>query len=787
MSSEWPDDDDRTRLDPDAEAGSSPSSKVPLWIGPYRLIELLGSGGMGEVYLAEQLEPVERKLAVKLLHCAQRESVSRALFEVERAVLARMQHPYIAQVLDAGETESGRPWFAMEWVRGEPILAYCKRHQLDQAARLSLFLRICQGVQHAHQRGILHRDLKPANILVSEIDGRHWPKIIDFGIATVLLGEGVPDQPVQSERAGTLAYMSPEQLSGDPASLDTRTDVYALGILLFELLTGLRPLIENSSAALTSFCAVLQTRQVNLPVSVEPRFSPEAAAAARALPLELRWIIAQAIAAVRDRRYPSAAALAEDINRYLSQWPVEAVPQTARYRLRKFVSRHRLPVAAAGATVIALVLGLALATWGLTQAQAERDRAQIEAERAAQTASFVQNIFRSVDPVWAEGYDTSLLRNLLNDASARAVAELSTQPQVLADIQYTFGLAYRSIGELQAGREQLTSAVTLSETAGPTTVHLGASVALAIAEYHAADYEAALARSQRVLQQLGEDRGDQRAMRVAALNAQAGALQHLQRLDEAERLLLQALEMTEGASDDDVITERLEVLRGLAQVYSDGFQFEAAVVIYEQAIAESRAWNDPRAEGAGLNLLNDLAVALLRQQQYVEAEPLLREALERGERLYGIDHPALVMLISNLAGSLRQQGRAEQALTYYLRAREQVHALHGADHPMGIAVDFNLGNGLLDVGRIDEALDLHREVLDRSLRLTPDDRFRIGMYRLGLGRSALEANLGAEAVNSLCQALIDLEATAGPEFHRTIEAGELLQRARQSSGLEPAC
>lgn len=787
MVTDPPDDDDLTRVDTELDRDALDSVDTPAWIGPYRLLDLLGSGGMGEVYLAEQLEPVERKVAIKLIRDAQRESVTRAMFEIERALLARMQHPYIAQVLDAGETEAGRPWFAMEWVQGEPILDYAERHALDPAARLALFLRVCQGVQHAHQRGILHRDLKPANILVSEVDGRHWPKIIDFGVATTLLDEDAAARGTRPDRAGTLAYMSPEQQAGDVASLDIRTDVYALGVMLFELLTGLRPLIENSTLALSSFCEVLQTRQFQPGPTPEPRFSPEAAAAARALPLELRWVIARAIAPSRDRRYASAAALAEEINRYLGDLPVEAVPQTTAYRVRKFVSRHRLPVAAGTATVTALVVGLALATWGLTQAQAERDRAQIEAARAAQTAAFVQNIFRSVDPVWAEGYDTSLLRNLLDEASTRAVAELASQPQVLADIQYTFGLAFRSIGEFQAGREQLASAVSLSETAGPESVYLGASVALANAEHNAADYEAALARSRRALERVGDQDGTRLTLRTAALSAKAGALQHLQRLDEAERVLLQALALSEGTTDDLLISERLEVLRTLAQVYSDGFQFDRAIASFEQVMVEARAWDDPRAERALVMNLNDLAVAYLRQQQYAEAEPLLREALSRGEKLYGEGHPALVPSVSNLAGSLRQQGRPEEALPYYLRAREQIHAVHGADHPMGISADFNLGNGLLDLGRVDEALALHRDVLERALRLFPEDRFRLGMYRLGVGRSALEASLLEQALTALCQATLDLQATAGPEFHRTIEAGELLQRAHDLLGEEGAC
>lgn len=767
-------DDDRTLVDGQGEAGPVADRDVPARIGPYRLQRLLGAGGMGEVYLAEQTEPVARQVAIKLIRAEHAQSVGSTLFEVECALLARLHHPYIAQVLDAGQTDQGRPWFAMEWVRGEPILAYCSAHALDMADRLHLFLRVCQGVQHAHQRGILHRDLKPANILVSEVDGQALPKLIDFGVATTLLDES-ETRVVRTDRAGTRAYMSPEQLAGDPTSLDTRTDVYALGILLFELLTGQRPLADSSGDALTSFCAVLETRAVQPPAAGQAEFSAQAIAAARQLPEELRWIVAQAISPNRERRYASAAALADEVARHLDNRPVEAVPPTLRYRWRKFFSRNRLPVAAGAAVFVALLAGLALATWGLTQAQAERDRAQIQAERAEQSARFVQNLFRSVDPVWAEGFDTDLLQRLLGQGAERAEVELAQQPEVLADIQYTIGSAYRAVGELEPARAQIASAVALSESAGPRPVYLGALVELAQIELMLGHEEQALERIDQALGPIRSEFPPSDSLTLAALIVKGSILQARQRYPEAEALLLEAVENSAGAADNSAIAERLSGLRILAQVYSDDFRFEAAIERFRQALAEISAWEDPRAEAAEISTLNDLAVVFLRQQEYAQAEPLLRRALAMGEELFGPDHPTVLPSVSNLAGSLRQQGRPAEALPFYQRARDSAHQTYGAEHPQSMVTDYNLANCLLDLGRTEQALALHRSALARAERLEPDDRFRLGMFRLGLGRSARDAGLLDEARRALARAVEDLDATAGADFHRTIEARELLE------------
>src|SRR5699024_661074 len=249
MSGQIPPEDDRTVVEGQASA-AVPGDGMPERIGPYRLLRELGRGGMGTVYLAEQLEPVQRNVALKLL-CARRAGGTRgAMFEVERQMLARMHHPAIAQVFDAGTADDGRPWFAMEWVRGEPIVEHVERHGLSMQQRLELFVRVCGGVQHAHQQGVIHRDIKPGNVLVDRVDGASMPRIIDFGVAAGIIEQAGRSRLDTTDRAGTRGYMSPEMLTGPAAEVDTRTDVYSLGVLLFELLTRQRPPPADNTPAL---------------------------------------------------------------------------------------------------------------------------------------------------------------------------------------------------------------------------------------------------------------------------------------------------------------------------------------------------------------------------------------------------------------------------------------------------------------------------------------------------------------------------------------------------------
>lgn len=738
---------------------------------------------MGEVYLAEQLEPVQRQVALKLIGGAGGHGVASAYFEVERQMLAQMQHPYVAQVFDAGTAEDGRPWFAMEWVPGEPLTDYCRRHELDLEARIRLFIRVCQGVQHAHHRGIIHRDLKPANVLVAEVDGDHLPKVIDFGVATSVVENDGGSTAASTDRAGTRAYMSPEQRTGEAAKIDTRSDVYSLGVMLFELLTEQRPPESGETEALASFCESLAaTSGRNLP-SRRPDAGrlDSALSSAAGLGRELRCILARALAPDRGDRYESPAALARDLDGYLGGDIVSAVPPTRGYRLRKFLWRHRVAAAAGTVVTIALVAGLAVALWSLVLVQAERDRARAEAERAEQTAEFVSHMLSSINPDYADGADTTLLRRVLDDAATRARSELSGQPRILAEIEFTIGKTFLAIGELEASSEHLRRVVSLTEgDPGLERLNLDARERLTRVLGRQGDYETALERLNDLQDEAAATLASDDAVRLDIDSTRSFILQQLNRLDDAQSQIETVIERTRGREDDDLVEIRVNALRTLAQIHSDKGELEQAHAVYNELRDDIEAWDDPAARRHRLMALNDHAVVYLRQQRYAEAEPLLRKAIEGQDELYGDGHPYTLEAIGNMGGALRQQGRPEEALPYYEEALSLAREHLGENHPNTLIAMYNLGNCRRDLGDAGGAVEIQRRALAALEERLPDNTFMVGMFHLGLGRSELSAGNAGRAEELLATAVAMLTEAAGPDHYRTEEAVDYLERSRQA-------
>ena len=450
-------------------------------IGRYKLLEQIGEGGCGMVFMAEQEEPIRRKVALKVIKLGMDTRQVIARFEAERQALALMDHPNIAKVYDAGATATGRPYFVMELVRGLRITDYCNEKRLPIGKRLELFTLVCQAVQHAHQKGIIHRDLKPSNILVTVNDGVAVPKVIDFGIAKATSGERLTDKTVFTafhQFMGTPAYMSPEQAELTSVDIDTRSDIYTLGVLLYELLTGQTPFdaSELLQAGLDEMRRTLREKEPSRPSTrLSTLSADQLTATAHLQGLEppklinlvrgdLDWIVLKCLEKDRARRYETANALLMDIQRHLSNEPVTARPRSRLHDLQKTVRRHKVGFAAAGAVVVALFLGLGIATWSLIKERQARHRADTEAAKSVQIARFLEDMLRGIDPKIAQERDTTLLRDILSSTSARVSRDLTNQPLVEAHLANTIGNIYAALGDFDSAEVMARNALALRES-----------------------------------------------------------------------------------------------------------------------------------------------------------------------------------------------------------------------------------------------------------------------------------------------------------------------------------
>lgn len=439
------------------------TSSMPDRVGPYRVLERLGEGGMGIVYRAEQTEPVRREVALKVLkHGLDSERVV-ARFEAERQSLARMEHPSIATVHDAGTTETGRPYFVMELVRGVPLLEYADAQRLDLRRRVSLFARICRAVQHAHQKGVIHRDLKPSNILVTEADGQPLPKIIDFGIARATDELADATRLTRAdEMVGTPAYMSPEQMAGEP-DVDTRADIYALGVLLYELLTGTLPFDPAAYRGWAAYAAVHERRTPTPSerfrawegsTSAAERRGVDVEALSRTLRGDLDWVVMKAMDRDRDRRYETANGLALELERFLGDEPVLARPPSARYRTRKFVQRHTASVALASALLLLLVGVAVLQTIQAERITRARDQATVRQAQAEDLIGFMLGDLRSkLEPIGR--------LEVLDDVGDRALAYFAAVPESQLSDRELFRRtqALRQLGEVRLAEGDMPAAL----------------------------------------------------------------------------------------------------------------------------------------------------------------------------------------------------------------------------------------------------------------------------------------------------------------------------------------
>ncbi len=654
-------------LRPSTGATGSAAGPGDARVGPYRLVEKLGEGGMGQVWLAEQSEPVRRRVALKLIRGGRYDDMLLQRFDAERQALAIMEHPAIAKVFDAGTTPDGQPYFVMEYVDGQPITTYCDQRRLTVRARLELFLRVCEGVQHAHLKAIIHRDLKPSNVLVSEVDGAGLPRIIDFGIAKAVTAEG-GDRTMTALTAaggglvGTLGYMSPEQADPNITDIDTRADVYALGVILYELLTGVKP-FEIRRAPLDE---ILRRVREDDPPPLISGITDEASSTTNAerRGVELRQLasllrgdldsIAQkALARDRDRRYATPMELAADIRRFLSDQPVEARPAGAVYRMRKYVRRHRLVVALAAAMVVLVAAFVVVQALQILRVTRERDRAD-------RIANFMSDMFQGVAPEEARGRAITA-REVVDKAARDLESAHDLDPAVRARLLQTLGQTYYSLGAFDRGEKLAREAYEAGRaTLGPDDpLTLRARARVGRSQARRSQYDEAEATLREVLAAQTRRFGPDATDTLETTGYIAEVRENTGRFAEAEALLRDVLARglrTLGSRDENVRWAR----RQLTSVLRQAGKYDVADKELRAALADETRDFGADSPGA-LFLVNQLGSNLTFQQRYAEAETLLRASLENARKILGPDHPNTLALLSCLVPPLQQQGKLDEA------------------------------------------------------------------------------------------------------------------------------
>lgn len=820
----------------DGDMDPSPTDEA-LELGRFRLIRELGSGGMGRVFQARQLEPVERDVALKVVRKRVLNRRTLARFEVERQVLAQMQHPAIAQVHDAGTTPQGYPWFAMEYVDGEPLDQFCSRKRLTLDDRLDLFMRICQGVQHAHQRGIIHRDLKPANILVTTIDGVPQPKIIDFGIATASRTDD--EEVIARDNSGTPEYMSPEQFPDGDGIIDTRSDVYSLGVILYELLIDQSP-IDRSHFRQSDRLAFSDlpdggtvpapSTRLAMAAGERDNVADKRATRYRKLRKHLRGdldaIVLKALALERDQRYATPTEFAEDIARYRYCQPVRARDWTSGYRMGKFMRRHALALGSASAVLLALVAGLAAATLGMIEAQRQHQIAETRSSELEQVAAFQQSMLEEIDPTLMGYGIVDTLRRQVSDGLQRAgtvpngnssdfeiylahvnASDLARevvdeyildralvsierdfvdQPLLKADLFLAVFQVYRAVGQVHALPELGERIVALRRSRLPADDLdvLRARRSLAMGWYSTAEYDAAVTELNQVIDTLDDNDPEQLDLLVRARDDLALVL--VDRGDNDQALVLAAdnIELAERAWADDN-PERLNIYGTRGYVLARSGNVEEALGYFQRQLAGRQQVlddNDPSTATAMINV----SAALGALGRFEESLVVNRSAVELLERSKGQRHPDTMRAMANLATTLHRSGHSQRAIELLEEAVALRSDVMGPGHPLTLRAMLNLSSVYTAKGEHDRALELIETVTEKRALLLGESHLDTLMARelqanVHLNRGDAETAL--VLIEPVHRARIE---QLGEDHAQTHDAGWILGLALRDTGAPEA-